>query len=445
MRPSTVSISVVVVLAIASICSDHRAVKAAISTYIEYSSILDTHGFAASLRGCNSFTPSDAAEKDVSNRTNEDVTTIDTSNDTKQINRFSRIISSGPSSKKKEEDVSSLRFRNHPNDASTTTFTQEATITIAQKDSEAINSNSTIASESGVDIADARPTGLRLVLIGDSITRYQYLSLAFFLRHGKWFDPKQKPHLVDQNSYIRKAFKDPGWAYFFRETNRLLSPMEKCDCFRERWPNIKYVDRHVMENRYFHDPERNNTLTYLQAYGNTISVLHGRISPEEALHNDWTEFAHVNSTWQWQYSDWGDALERYVTRLKATHVMMNAGMWPNDFYKNKQARDSIVRALKKTGLVGIWRGNTYLVSHEMQPSCAMADGAMTNLFGDNVLNVSWSRELQQKYFWDSKHFREPVYRVMNEELLEMVGHTFSADYEKQNVIDLQEPNATMQS
>lgn len=185
-----------------------------------------------------------------------DVTTIDTRNDTEYINRLSLIIPSGSSSGKKEEDVSFLRFRNHTNEASTTaSSTQEAAIKITQNDSQAMNSNSTIASETGLTIADARPTGLRLVLMGDSITRYQYLSLAYFLRHGKWFDPKQKPHLVDQNSYIRKARADKGWAYFFRETNRLLSPMEKCDCFRERWPNIKYVDRYVMENRYFHDPE----------------------------------------------------------------------------------------------------------------------------------------------------------------------------------------------
>jgi hypothetical protein len=419
-QPSTASILVVVVLVIASICTDYRAVKAAISTYINYSSILDTHGYAASLRGCNYSTPSDAL-------------------------RGCNYSSPSDAAKKDEpsllshyhtnEDMANINTRNN---------TEEETITITQHDSQAIHSNSTITIEPWFALADASPTGLRLVLIGDSITRYQYLSLAYFLRHGKWFDPKQKPHLVEEHTYTGKARKDQGWAYFFRETNRLLSPMEKCDCFRKSWPDIKYVDRYVMENRYFHDPERNNTLSYLQAFGNIISVLHGRISPEEAFHNDWTEFAHINSTWQWQFSDWGDALEQYVTRLNATHVMMNVGMWPNDFHENKQARDSIVRALKTTGLVGIWRGNTYLVSHDMQPSCAMADGAMTNLFGEKVLNTSWSRRLQQKYFWDSKHFREPVYRVMNEELLEMVGHTFSAEYEKQNVADLQEPNVTMQ-
>jgi hypothetical protein len=43
LRPLTASILVVVViLVIASICSDYRAVTAEISTYIEYSSILKT-------------------------------------------------------------------------------------------------------------------------------------------------------------------------------------------------------------------------------------------------------------------------------------------------------------------------------------------------------------------------------------------------------------------
>jgi len=317
---------------------------------------------------------------------------------------------------------------------------------IASTSTDVIDTNTTSATDSTPpDSNDTRPSGLRLVLIGDSITRYQYLSLAYFLRHGHWFDPEQKPHLVNQNTFMRRASKGQGWIRFFNKTNQLLAPMEQCDCFRARWPNIKAVDGNVMENRYFHDPHRNNSLAYIQAFGNSHSVMHGRVLPKDAFRDiHEKEFIHVNTSWQWSFSDWGEALEKYVAPMNATHVMMNAGLWPNNFDRNRAARDGILQALERTGLVGIWRTNSYLTSRELRPSSASADEAMVGLFGDNVLNVSWTRGLETKYYWDDKHFLEPVYRVMNEQLLEMIGYDFPPEYEKQSLADLQDSNVTLQ-
>jgi hypothetical protein len=61
---------------------------------------------------------------------------------------------------------------------------------------------------------------------------------------------------------------------------------------------------------------------------------------------------------------------------------------------------------------------------------------MVGLFGDNVLNVSWTQQLDTKYFWDTKHMLEPAYRVMNEKLLEMTGHEFPSEYKHQNLLEL---------
>jgi hypothetical protein len=131
--------------------------------------------------------------------------------------------------------------------------------------------------------------------------------------------------------------------------------------------------------------------------------------------------------------DWGEALEKYVARLAATHVLMNAGYWPHDFDTNKEAHDNIMKALKKTSLVGIWRTNSYLYNQKIRSLAVNADKAMKGLFGNNVLDVSWTYGLDPKYYWDDKHFNEPVYRVMNEELLEMVGHRFPSSYKKQSL------------
>lgn len=302
---------------------------------------------------------------------------------------------------------------------------------------------STVASDATFD---ARPTGLRLVLLGDSITRYQYLSLAYFLRHGKWLNPDDKPNLVNQRSFMKRARaqEEDKWRVFLNETNQLLRPMEYCDCFRASWPNVKAVDANVMENRYFHDPIRNNSVAYIQAFGNTASAMHGRVMPQDAFRNIGTrEFTHVNSTWQWYYHDWGDAIEHYVAQMNVTHVMMNAGLWPNDFHE--AARESIMNALSKTNLVGIWRTNTYMTSRELRPSSKSADEAMVGMFGDNVLDVSWTRKLQTRFYWDDKHFLEPVYRAMNEELLQLVGYDFPPNYKGQNLTELFESDVILGS
>lgn len=292
---------------------------------------------------------------------------------------------------------------------------------------------------------DDRPTGLRLVMMGDSVTRYQYLSLAYFLRYGYWFDPNETtPNLVNEKSFASavNASQELEWAHFYAETTKLLSPLEKCDCFREIWHNNFEVDQHVTENRYFFDPDRNNSLVYLQAFGNIRSALHGRITAEDAFRDIPSfQYQHIKSDSLWEYKDWGAALEHYVARMKATHVMMNAGLWAEDFRNNTESRDSIFRALNSTGMVGIWRTTTYENKHKLWGG--LADSVMSNLFGDdNVLDVSWTRRLHRKYYWDIMHFSEPAYRVMNEELLKMVGHQFPTGYQVQNMDELLDPSIT---
>jgi hypothetical protein len=68
-----------------------------------------------------------------------------------------------------------------------------------------------------------RPRNLRLAFLGDSVTRYQYLSLAYFLRWGRWFDPDTiKNHLVDAHSFRHPYHPDQDWNEFFLQSNRLL-------------------------------------------------------------------------------------------------------------------------------------------------------------------------------------------------------------------------------
>ena len=88
---------------------------------------------------------------------------------------------------------------------------------------------------------------LRLVFLGDSVTRYQYLSLAYFVRHKRWFDPNVTVNnLVNAHSFHHPLHPDEDWNEFFLQSNRLLHPLEICDCLRSRDGNT------VLERRYFY-------------------------------------------------------------------------------------------------------------------------------------------------------------------------------------------------
>ena len=69
-----------------------------------------------------------------------------------------------------------------------------------------------------------------IVLIGDSLMRYQYIDLVFSL--------KNKITLEPQHNVIDEHFID---CYdFFIASNTALTPFEKCDCYHELRGKIKH-------------------------------------------------------------------------------------------------------------------------------------------------------------------------------------------------------------
>jgi hypothetical protein len=49
------------------------------------------------------------------------------------------------------------------------------------------------------------------------------------------------------------------------------------------------------------------------------------------------------------------------------------------------------------------------------------DAFMCGLLG-NCLDHSWTKGVRSELYWDESHFFEPVYRAMNEEMLEAMGY-----------------------
>jgi hypothetical protein len=263
---------------------------------------------------------------------------------------------------------------------------------------------------------------ISIVLMGDSITRYQYLSLIYFLRWGTWFDPRKvSPHLVKEGSFWSPLHAE-YWMEFYLQTNRMVAPFESCDCYRPVAEEILEQLPLICENRYFYDKENNVSVTYIQAFGHS-STPHGHLNASTALLTASPSILKFKSTnFTWSYKNWHEAVSFHIAELrpKPQFVVMNAGLWPNIFFNYSQTRKKLADAFQFTGMKGIWKTTTYRINGDPAPYSA-GDSLMCEELGA-CLNLSWTAQLSPDMYWDRNHFYEPVYRQINEQMLGMMFH-----------------------
>jgi hypothetical protein len=291
------------------------------------------------------------------------------------------------------------------------------------------------------------PTDINIVIVGDSVARYGYLSLVYFLRWGRWFDPGlEASNLVNEGSFDN-PFHNNTYHEFFFQTSRMLQPYELCDCHKgAAHPNMR---KYVIENRYYHDPVNRNSVTFFHAYGTEMGV-QGRLEAEDVYTTKWhwdtKENGLLNFHWvppSWTYPKWEDLFANYVGKLnpKPQFAVLNSGQWNSNFgpHEGEAVSMALHDSITKLDIKPIWRTTTYDEKHEIlnkkgDDVSLGTDSYMCELFG-NCLNVSWTKELDPNNFWDDRHYFEPVYRVMNEQLLDEMGY-LDEDYVKYDVSQL---------
>ncbi len=278
--------------------------------------------------------------------------------------------------------------------------------------------------------------------------RYQYLSLAYRLRYGVWFDDsKWYYHLVNEKTF-RGPFHTNTWGEFLFHTNRILQPNEVCDCRRisnddKSWPMA------ALENRYFYDPILNNSLVFINAMGHQIPV-RGRLMPNETRtqHKDWhlSALQDFSSNATWEYADWADVVRHQIQHFvpQPRHIIMNAGHWPHKFGWSKQQTPNEPRKLSQESesLLEVikeypqyqftWKSTTY--TRERKNGNIENDHAMCDRF-PNCMNMSFTRQVQRGLYWDWVHFSEPVYRATNEAMLDLFGY-LPNDYTRMNLSEI---------
>jgi hypothetical protein len=172
----------------------------------------------------------------------------------------------------------------------------------------------------------------RIVMVGDSLMRYQYMSLVYWVEHGKpppdgvgggTKDNQEKHSVCNEWSWPGVGMDGDGdWNTFFRGTTKKLN--DHCDCWHSQ-----PISR--VENRYYHSEEFNISLTYLWWYGLDASFRghwkDGRMDTCEP--GDCKD----SLPFKWEYHPpeipftFEQILVNTVKPLKPTALMINCGMW----------------------------------------------------------------------------------------------------------------------
>lgn len=318
--------------------------------------------------------------------------------------------------------------------------------------------------------------GKHLVLVGDSLMRYQYLSLVHLLHKGNYPDPGlplrqfrkgdefpnvcQEKDYEDLHGWLDRAnlSRLSGWPAFMIHTSQYFDGHERCDCFRSTIED-------TVENRYFKDPSSGIALSY---FTKTYLPMHGhwpkpRGSPPPGVLTPeaYQDIGRANVTWNASNADFVNTILPLVEEVQGpVHaVLWNQGLWSEptveemrdmarstrDFFLNRSAQfywKTTTRAGAQTleeldgfrslqgsyakSLDGMgWRlldaarttrDLTAIVEESISPSLwehLLSSGPVA------TLNRSMKLEVRAVH-WDLVHYRPWVYAELNNVWLNML-------------------------
>jgi len=258
------------------------------------------------------------------------------------------------------------------------------------------------------------PRNLNILFFGDSVTRYQYLDLAYFLSQGKWNNRSERPNIVMElthNGPLSSRFNN-----FFANTNAFLKPYEQCDCYR---PGGLRQVKMVTENRYFYEEENNNTLTFMVKFEDWPWTSSWDVS---TVYEDHGDMVTDRSEWKPIHKyNWVEAIEKFICKLepKPSVMVFNAGLWAGHDLRNTTLQKDIIRSLKECGITSVYKTTTKemeaedreLAEYESQ-LCSIADYCM---------DLTWTGLVPAGYYTDKFHFQPEMYSLFNMQLLSLLG------------------------
>jgi hypothetical protein len=271
----------------------------------------------------------------------------------------------------------------------------------------------------------------RVTFIGDSVTRYQYLSLAYALHTGVFPNISIGPYLVEEHSYS-------SWLTFFQATAKLISPFEICDCYRPVNVSLKLVQDYSTENRFYFNNRENVSLIFLWHFdfigyqghwwGPETDQNHVQFPIESFTPNSWKvgalAFPGIFHKLKDFYSRNPDAALNVATPWI---VIMNVGHHFHEFATEPWQMQYIVNSSKTNGVSSfIWKTTTFAKNHPLAADSYYNHDKIICKMSDVVcFDTSWTHDINASaLMWDNYHFKIPVYNALNIELGNMITKLF---------------------
>jgi hypothetical protein len=249
--------------------------------------------------------------------------------------------------------------------------------------------------------------GKRILMVGDSLMRYQYLSLVNMIHTGEF------PEKTSGLSALYES-RFPSWMEFYNRTTTTLAPNEFCDCYRiERHDWKGYQLGSIKENRYYHDYARNLSVYYIQYFGDHFP-----------LYGDWLPDASTRAFKQekWKHDNVSEFLSEGVHRYfmdVPTTLVLNAGFHKN-LYMEHDHRDEVAASAVRSFPRVIWKTTNFARDELSRKRNTTADDAMCAYKGIDCLDLSWTGYLTRSDFADIHHFQPYVYSDINMQLIELL-------------------------
>ena len=263
------------------------------------------------------------------------------------------------------------------------------------------------------------PVGTRLLLVGDSVVRYMYLSLAYALVHGS--ENTYDGGTPGRGSLIYERRGWGGWPNFLNGTNALLSPHELCDCHRGH----SITD--ATENRYF--SFGGVRITYISYVGS--GRLHGNWWPNGTV--DLRNYAPGPLFARAKAFAWKQpllkALPWLVAELQPTVIVMSGAAHHMNFRTTNltNTMGALARVLHhgRGGRRVVWETPTSTLQGGQRSDRPAAAPHFTDIFDAHELTAGFNSTNYwfHDYLKDKIHFRSRANNFLNWHLLR---HLFGA-------------------
>jgi len=278
----------------------------------------------------------------------------------------------------------------------------------------------------------------RVVLVGDSRTRYQYMSLSIFLSHDAWLLPYDAMFVAaaipEEDVTNEHQFRD--WKSYYTHTNALVSVQnrthELCDCFRPR----DFRAHKTRENRflYFDDDDHLHLAYFLVFKGPTTGhfgfppFVAGRAGDAPLAAADFVPPCAVGECSQavdWSAGEDVHFVRSVLVQLRPSDVFFSSG-WRRQNAADRAATREALLLLHNLSDSRVYFKTSTVERVDVQPAEAPIDDVLT-YDADALTRATLALMPDIEVFWDSFHFQPWVYEELNQVMLNQVCREHARD------------------